>query len=250
MVAYTGIETISNMAEEARDYGKTIPRGIGLVVGAVAVIYTFLPAVALSAMPVKNGETMLALPEGGGRLRRRPGARRGGEHGPRLAPAPGRDLRRHPRGHDPLHRDQRRHPRRLAAQLLDGPAPPAARDRCACSTRASARRTSRSRVFSAIACLAILPGQADFLGVIYAFGAMLSFTIAHVAVTTLRIKRPDLKRPWKGPGNVWIRGHELPLYSLLGGLGHGHRAHRRDRPRRARRSSRASAGWCSGSRCT
>ena len=29
MVAYTGIETISNMAEEARDYGKTIPRGIG-----------------------------------------------------------------------------------------------------------------------------------------------------------------------------------------------------------------------------
>ncbi len=67
MVAYTGIETISNMAEEARDYGKTIPRGIGLVVGAVAVIYAFLPAVALSAMPVKDGTTLLALPkeEGG-----------------------------------------------------------------------------------------------------------------------------------------------------------------------------------------
>ena len=28
MVAYTGIETISNMAEEARDYGTTIPRGM------------------------------------------------------------------------------------------------------------------------------------------------------------------------------------------------------------------------------
>ena len=67
MVAYTGIETISNMAEEARDVGKTIPRGIGLVVGAVAVIYSFLPAVALSAMPVSDGETLLALPkeEGG-----------------------------------------------------------------------------------------------------------------------------------------------------------------------------------------
>ena len=60
MVAYTGIETVSNMAEEARDYEKTIPRGIGLVVGAVAVIYVFLPAVALSAMPVVNGETALA----------------------------------------------------------------------------------------------------------------------------------------------------------------------------------------------
>ena len=67
-------------------------------------------------------------PEGGGRLRRRPGARRGREHGPRLAPAPGPDLRRHPRGHDPVHRHERRHPRRLAAQLLDGPAPPAPRD--------------------------------------------------------------------------------------------------------------------------
>jgi len=61
MVAYTGIETISNMAEEARDYGTTIPRGIGGVVVAVAVIYAFLPAVALSAMPVRDGTTELAL---------------------------------------------------------------------------------------------------------------------------------------------------------------------------------------------
>src|SRR5215210_6110320 len=60
MVAYTGIETISNMAEEAQDYGRTIPRAIGGVVIAVAVIYAFLPAVALSAMPVVNGETELA----------------------------------------------------------------------------------------------------------------------------------------------------------------------------------------------
>ncbi|MCA1656760.1 MAG: APC family permease, partial [Actinobacteria bacterium] len=43
MLAYTGIETVSNLAEEAKDYGKTIPRGIGGVVLAVAVIYAFLP---------------------------------------------------------------------------------------------------------------------------------------------------------------------------------------------------------------
>src|SRR5215211_7657444 len=60
MVAYTGIETISNMAEEARDYGKTIPRAMGGVVVAVFAIYAFLPAVALSAMPVVDGETDLA----------------------------------------------------------------------------------------------------------------------------------------------------------------------------------------------
>src|SRR5207237_9921519 len=52
MVAYTGIETVSNLAEEARDYGRTIPRSIAGVVVAVAVIYAFLPVVGLSAMPV------------------------------------------------------------------------------------------------------------------------------------------------------------------------------------------------------
>src|ERR687885_335162 len=65
MVAYTGIETVSNLAEEARDFGRTIPRAIGGVVVAVAVIYAFLPAVALSAMPVVNGKTELATTYGG-----------------------------------------------------------------------------------------------------------------------------------------------------------------------------------------
>ena len=32
MIAYTGIETISNMSEEAKDASKTIPKGVGLTV--------------------------------------------------------------------------------------------------------------------------------------------------------------------------------------------------------------------------
>ena len=55
MVAYTGIETISNMAEEARDASRTIPRGVGATVLAVVGLYAFLPAIALSAMPVTAG---------------------------------------------------------------------------------------------------------------------------------------------------------------------------------------------------
>ena len=46
-------------------------------------------------------------------------------------------------------------------------------------------------VFGAIACLTLIPGKADFLGNLYAFGAMLSFTIAHLAVIRLRVKEPD-----------------------------------------------------------
>ena len=52
MIAYTGIETISNMAEEAKDETKTIPKAINRVVIAVFAIYAALPAVALSALPV------------------------------------------------------------------------------------------------------------------------------------------------------------------------------------------------------
>ena len=52
MIAYTGIETISNMSEEAKDASKTIPKGVGLTVVAVLGLYALLPLIALSAMPV------------------------------------------------------------------------------------------------------------------------------------------------------------------------------------------------------
>ena len=128
MVAYTGIETISNMAEEARDYGKTIPRGIGLVVGAVAVIYAFLPAVALSAMPVDGRRDAPRADQGAGRLRRRPGARAWWRTWTSArCRAPAEIYVGHAGRHDPVHRHERRADRGVAAELLDGPAPPAAR---------------------------------------------------------------------------------------------------------------------------
>src|SRR3954451_16508712 len=52
MIAYTGIETVSNLAEEARDPVKNIPQAIKFVAVAVFVIYFTLPWVALSALPV------------------------------------------------------------------------------------------------------------------------------------------------------------------------------------------------------
>ena len=49
---------------------------------------------------------------------------------------------------------------------------------------------------------------------IYAFGAMLSFTMAHAAVITLRFKQPDHERPYRAPLNVTIRGREVPLFGV------------------------------------
>ncbi|MFZ0039964.1 MAG: amino acid permease, partial [Solirubrobacteraceae bacterium] len=76
-------------------------------------------------------------------------------------------------------------------------------------------------VFGGIACLTIIPGQATFLGNMYAFGAMLSFTIAHLAVIRLRLKEPGRERPYRGPGTLKIAGRKLPLFAILGGLGTG-----------------------------
>src|SRR3954468_5029367 len=52
MVAYTGIETVSNMAEEAKDPGHDVPRAVNLVVIAVLGVYAGISVVALSALPV------------------------------------------------------------------------------------------------------------------------------------------------------------------------------------------------------
>jgi basic amino acid/polyamine antiporter, APA family len=76
-------------------------------------------------------------------------------------------------------------------------------------------------VFGFVACLTILPGQADFLGQVYAFGAMLSFTIAHLSVIRLRRTEPDRERPFRAPGEISVRGMKVPLFAVFGGLGTG-----------------------------
>src|SRR5205823_13613838 len=65
--------------------------------------------------------------------------------------------------------------------------------------------------FSFLAALLLLPGQTTLLGNLYSFGAMLSFTMAHVAVVGLRIKEPDRERPYRMPWNVRLRGRDIPL---------------------------------------
>jgi basic amino acid/polyamine antiporter, APA family len=74
-------------------------------------------------------------------------------------------------------------------------------------------------VFSGIAIITMIPGQTKLLATLYSFGAMLSFTIAHISVIKLRQKYPDEEREWKPPGSVRAFGFDLPLTALFGGLG-------------------------------
>jgi basic amino acid/polyamine antiporter, APA family len=218
MVAYTGIETISNMAEEARDYAMTIPRAMTGVVVAVLAIYAFLPAVALSAMPVKDGETALALPKEAG----------GYADDPILGVVANLDL-------GPLQSAAEVYVGVLAATILfiATNAGTIGVSRLTYSMGQHRQLPERLRalhptfrtpyvaiaVFGLVACLTILPGQAEFLGTIYAFGAMLSFTIAHLAVIALRVKDPERERPYRGPGTLKLRGRELPLFAVVGAIG-------------------------------
>ncbi len=64
----------------------------------------------------------------------------------------------------------------------------------------------------------VVPENLDFLVGIYAFGAMLAFTIAHLSVCRLRYREPDRDRPYKIAPSIRVRGGELPLTAAIGAL--------------------------------
>jgi APA family basic amino acid/polyamine antiporter len=69
-----------------------------------------------------------------------------------------------------------------------------------------------------LAAALVVPEDLDFLVGIYAFGAVLSFTIAHLSICRLRYSEPDRRRPFRMPLSVTVRGGELPLLAALGAL--------------------------------
>jgi APA family basic amino acid/polyamine antiporter len=72
-----------------------------------------------------------------------------------------------------------------------------------------------------IAAILLIPGNTTFLGNLYSFGAMLSFTIAHLSIVALRLKHPEQYRPYRAPWNFNWRGKPVPLTAVLGAVGTG-----------------------------
>jgi basic amino acid/polyamine antiporter, APA family len=223
MVAYTGIETISNMAEEAKDAPRNIPRGVGYVVIAVIGLYALLPAIALSAMPVveTGGEFTTAL-------------------GTQFQDDPVLGIVENLGLGAGLTDALRVYVGILAAVILliATNAALIGVSRLTFSMGHYRQLPERLRqihprfrtpyvaiaVFSLVAVLTVLPGETAFLATMYSFGAMLSFTIAHVSVLRLRQVQPyherEKARRWRPLlGNVHVLGTYLPLTAVLGGLG-------------------------------
>ncbi|MBN1375811.1 MAG: APC family permease [Dehalococcoidia bacterium] len=64
-----------------------------------------------------------------------------------------------------------------------------------------------------------VPDMYANLGGLYAFGSMLSFALAHASILALRIKVPEKERPFRLSWNIRIKGKDLPVTAILGLLG-------------------------------
>src|ERR687897_3266082 len=220
MIAYTGIETISNMAEEAKDTTRTVTQGTGLTVLAVLVMSSFLPIIALSAMPVTQDQATGQFTT---------------ELGTTYADDPVLGVVENLGLGVGLTEVLRYYVGVLAAVILIIATNAAliGLSRLTFSMGQYRQLPERLRqvhpkfhtpyiailVFSVVAAVTILPGQVDFLATMYSFGAMLSFTIAHVSVGWLRRVQADHERPWTPPLNFRFRGVRVPVSAVLGGLG-------------------------------
>jgi len=223
MVAYTGIETVSNLAEEARDPVRSVPRAYLYTAVAVFAIYFTLPAIALSALPVKlvggNYQTLL------------------GENPPKgFANDPVLGVVENLGLSHTLTDVLRFYVGILAGTILFI-ATNAGVIGASRITYAMAHYRQLPQVFrkvhprfktpyvslivfaGIIPTLTLLPGKVDFLSTMYAFGAMLSFSIAHVSVIWLRKLRPDDKLEFRGRPNLTIRGVSWPVFAFVGLLG-------------------------------
>ena len=64
----------------------------------------------------------------------------------------------------------------------------------------------------------VVPTSVKLLAGIYAFGATLAITIAHLSIIRLRITKPDKRRPFKIPMGVAWGPAELPLPAIFAAL--------------------------------
>jgi APA family basic amino acid/polyamine antiporter len=219
MVAYTGIETVSNMAEEAKDPGKDVPKSVNLVLFAVLGVYAGISVVALSALPVTqdaHGHYSTLL-------------------GTKFESDPVLGIVEHLGLGGTVTTVLKYYVGALAATILfiatnagligiSRLSWSLAEHRQLPARFSELHPRYRTPVFtivfySILASLLLLPGRTDFLGNLYSFGAMLSFTTAHVAVIALRFREPDRDRPYRAPWNVKVKGRSVPLTAVIGAIG-------------------------------
>jgi basic amino acid/polyamine antiporter, APA family len=215
MLAYTGLETVSNLAEETRRPGRDLPRSLFSAIGLVVLLYVAIAVVALSAFPAENG-TLL-----GSNWIRAPLVGVASEIGGHVPAFIGDPLQvfvglsgalilltaatTSISGFGRLAYSLGEHgqlPRRFG--LL----------------RPRTLVSPQSIVAAAAISIALLAGTAAlahpvlFLASLFSFGVLLAFTAAQLAVVKLRFSEPERRRPYRVP--LTVAG--IPLPSAIGAM--------------------------------
>jgi APA family basic amino acid/polyamine antiporter len=219
MLAFTGLETAANLAEEAREPGRTLPRSLFTAIGLVVLVTVLIAAVGLSAYPVEHGTTAL-----------------GDEwlEAPLVGVAAAFD------GSLPSFLvDVLRIAVGISGVLILVGAATTSVSGITRLTYSLAEHGQLPREFarlerralvsseailiaSALAIALILVtefgagGDPAFLAGIYSFGVLIAFTAAQLAVIRLRVREPELKRPFHARPDVTFRGVRVPLPALVG----------------------------------
>ena len=210
-VVSTGLESAAGLAGEVRVTRTDLRRLVGFGSMTVFVLYGGIALVAISAQPVINGHTAL-----GGRYKDAP------------------FLGITAAFHESWLRDGSKYVVALAASVTLVAAANSAMlglSRLAYSLSTNRQIPSvvgrlhpvRFTPWVLISLAAIIAGaltipqDLDLLLALYAFGALLSLTIAHLAIIRLRVREPDRERPFRIPLNVG-RGAGIPLPAVLGAL--------------------------------
>jgi basic amino acid/polyamine antiporter, APA family len=226
MLAYTGVETVSNLAEEVRDPMRMVPAAYKLVAYAVFAIYFTLPLVALSALPVQliDGEltTLLALPPEEG----------GYANDPILGVVQNLGVE------GALLEALELYVGLLAATILfiatNAGVIGASRITYSMATYRQIPEVFRRLhprfktpwlsivLFAGIAPIAvILPGDVEFVGTLYSFGATLSFTIAHASIVRMRMRPGAEEVLFRAKPNLRVGAVDWPLFAVFGGIATG-----------------------------
>jgi basic amino acid/polyamine antiporter, APA family len=217
-LAYTGLETVANLAEEAREPGRTLPRSLFSAIGLVVVLTVLVAIVGVTAFPAEDGSSEL-----GGRWLEAPLVGIVTAFDGEL-PSAVVDVLRVVVG--------------LSAGLILVMAITTSISGCARLAYSMGthgmlprevgrleRKTLVSReTIAAIALVAmaivvvasVTTDEARFLASTYSFGVLLAFTLAQLAVVRLRRREPDLSRPFRARPDVRIGGVDVPLPALVG----------------------------------
>jgi APA family basic amino acid/polyamine antiporter len=220
LLAYTGLETVANLAEETRQPGRDLPRSLFLGIGAVVIVTVLIALVALSAFPAPNGVTQL-----GTTWQRAPLMGVVYALGPHVAYWVEHALRVYVGLTGALillvaAATSNSGFGRLAYSLAEHGQLPRRFGRLSRRSLHSPETVIAAATISIVLLLstAFTTNPVGFLASLFSFGVLVAFTAAQLAVVKLRFSKPDAERPFRVPLSLRVRGAEVPIPSVVGAL--------------------------------